>query len=108
MRPSSRLLPVPVLVAPEVLVAAVEQHQRRMRHQPHDVLTGLGFDLLPQRRLFRVRRAGQQEVLPDQQAALIAGPIEVVALEDATTPDAKQVDVGGQGLVEPACRAAQR
>ena len=73
-----------------------------MGHQSHDILTGLGFDLLPQRRLFRIGRAGQQEVLPDQQPSLITGAIELVALEDATAPDPKQVHVGGEGLVEPA------
>ena len=99
--PVEPLLPIPVRVAPEILIAAVEQHQGRMRRQSYDILAGLGFNLLPERRLFRVGRAGQQEVLPDQQSALVAGPIEVLALEDATAPDANQVDIGGEGLVEP-------
>jgi hypothetical protein len=59
-----------------------------MRRQPYDVLPGLGLDLLPQRRLLRVGGAGQQEVLPDEQATLVACPIEVLALEDSATPNA--------------------
>ena len=92
-------LPMPVGMPPEVFVAAVVQHQGRMGHQPDHVLAGLCFDLLPERRLLRVRRARQQEVLPDQQSALIACLIEVFALEDATAPDANQIDIRGHGLV---------
>jgi hypothetical protein len=73
-----------------------------MGHQSHNILTGLGFDLLPKRRLFRVCRAGQQEVLPNQQAPFVARPIEVIALEDPTAPNPNHVRVGGEGPVEPA------
>jgi hypothetical protein len=69
--PVERLLPIPVFVAPEILIAAVEQHERRMRRQSYDVLAGLGFNLLPERRLFRIRRARQQEVLPHKDSALV-------------------------------------
>ena len=102
------LLPVPVLVAPQVLVAAVVQGQRGMRCQPYDVLPGLGLDLLPQRRLLRVGGAGQQEVLPDEQSSLVASSIEVLALVDAAAPDAYQIHVGGHRLVQPAFEPLSR
>ena len=101
-------LPVPIRLAPQILIAAVEQHQGRMGHQSHNILTGLGFDLLPKRRLLRVCRAGQQEVLPNQQALLVARLIEVVALEDATAPDPNHVHVDGESLVEPTFHALGR
>jgi hypothetical protein len=37
-----------------------------------------------------------------QHSPLVARSIEVIALEEATTPDTNQVDIGRRGLVEPA------
>ena len=101
-------MPAPVLVAPEVLVAAVPEHERRVRRQPGDVLAGLGLDLVAERLLLGVRGAGEQEVLPDHQPALVAEVVEVVRLVDAAAPDAQQVGVRGDRLVEPAGEARPR
>ena len=87
--------------APDVLVVAVPQHQARVRHQPGDVLARLGLDLGGERLLLRVGGAGEQEVLPDQQAELVGRVVEVVALVQAAAPHPQQVDVGVDGLVEP-------
>ena len=42
--------------------------------------------------------AGEQEVLPDQQAEFVGEVVEVVGLVDAAAPDPQQVDVGVDGL----------
>ncbi len=95
------LLPPPVLVAPEVLVVAAEQGQRRVVGEPGDLLPRLGLDLAAQRLLLGVGRAGEQEVLPDEQAELVAQVVEVVGLVDAAAPDPHQVDVGRLRLGQP-------
>src|SRR4051812_38560343 len=76
--------------------------------QSDDVLAGLGLDLLPQRRFLRVGGAGQQEVLPDEQAPLVASPVEILALVDAATPDANEIDIRGHRLVQPAFESFSR
>ena len=43
------ILPVPISFAPQVFIPAVEQHQSRMRHQPHHVFPSFSLDLLPER-----------------------------------------------------------
>ena len=97
--------PSPFLVAPDVLVVAVPESQARVRHDPSYVVADFSFDLAPQRLLLGVRGAGKQEVLPDQDAALVAKFVEVVGLEVAATPDAQQVHVGEFRLVHSPCQA---
>ena len=99
--PGEPLLPAPVPEPPQVLVVAVPQHQRGMRHQPYDVLPRLGLHLAPQRLLLRVGRAREREVLPDQQPQLVAGVVEVLALVDPAAPDPHEVDTGVGRLREP-------
>ena len=98
---TERGLPVPVLVAPDVLVAAVPQGQARVRAEPRHGLPGLGDHLAAQGLLFGVRGAGEQEVLPHQQTQLVAEVVEIVAFIDPAAPDADQVDIGVAGLTQP-------
>ena len=72
-----------------------------MRHEPGDVVARLGGDLTGQALLLGVGGAGEEEVLPDEHAALVADPVEVVALVHAAAPDAQQVDVRVEGLADP-------
>ncbi len=96
--PGQAVLPAPVLESPDVLVAAVPQHQAGMRAQPGDGLASLGDHLAAQRLLLGVRGAREQEVLPHQHALPIADLVEVLALVDAAAPDPDQVDVRIDGL----------
>jgi len=41
-----------------------------------------------------VRRAGQRELLPHEEAQLVAGAVEGLLLAETSTPDAYGVDVG--------------
>ena len=102
------LLPAPVHEAPEVLVAAVPEHEGRVRGQAGDVLAGLRLELVPERLLLGVRRAGQQEVLPDQQAALVAELVEVLGLVDPAAPDADEVEVGVDAPGRARCASRSR
>ena len=94
--------PAPVLVAPDVLVVAVPDHQAGCERQPGHCLARLRLDLVAQRLLLGVGRAGEQEVLPDEQTQLVGERVEVVGLVDAAAPDADQVDVRLQCVAEPA------
>ncbi|SCD52380.1 hypothetical protein GA0115239_102938 [Streptomyces sp. BpilaLS-43] len=94
------LLPAPVGVALQVLVVAAPQDQRGVRGEPDEVLADLGGHLVVQRLLLRVGGAGEGEVLPDQQPLLVAEFVEVVALVETAAPDADQVGVRGEGLVQ--------
>src|SRR5450830_1219942 len=107
-RAGQLLRPAPVHKAPEVLVAAVPQNQGRVRGQPRDGLAGLGLELAPERVLLRVGRAGEQEVLPDEDPLLVADVIEVVGLVDAAAPHAQQVEVRAERLVDAAGDAVAR
>ena len=62
-----------------------------MPAQPGDRLPRLGLHLAAQRLVLRVRRAREQEVLPDEDPELVADVVEVFALVDPATPDAQQV-----------------
>ncbi|MDH6620058.1 hypothetical protein M2163_007166 [Streptomyces sp. SAI-135] len=99
--PGEPRLPAPVPEAPQVLVVAVPQHERGMRHQPYDVLPGLRLHLTPQRLLLRIGRAGEREVLPDQQPQLVAGVVEVLALVDPPAPHPYEVDTRVGRLPQP-------
>ena len=66
------------------------------------LLAGLGLELAAERLLLGVGGAGEREVLPDHDAALVAHVVEVVGLVDAAAPDPQQVEVGADGLVDPA------
>lgn len=46
---------------------------------------------------------GKHHVLPDEQSKLVRGVVEVVALVDPTTPDAKHVHVRLLGRQEQVC-----
>ncbi len=95
------LVPAPVVEAPDVLVAAVPQHERRVVPEAHDVVARLGLDLGAQRLLLRVGRAGEEEVLPGEDAPLVAQVVEVVRLVDPAAPHAQEVQVRGDRLVDP-------
>src|SRR5688572_31370277 len=61
-----------------------------IRRPPRSTLfpyTTLFRSLAAQRLLLRVRGAGEQEVLPDQDAELVADVVEGVALVETATPD---------------------
>src|SRR5664280_2316326 len=92
-------LPVPVLVAPEVLVVAVPQDERGVRRQPDHVVPGLGLELEGERFFLRVGRACQREVLPDHHAELVTRLVEGLLLVQAAAPDAEQVDSCVLGLL---------
>lgn len=74
----------PVHRAPRVLVVAVPQHEGRMAAEPGHVLAGLVLDLGPRRQVLTVGGAGEQEVLPHQQALLVGQVVQVVGLVDAS------------------------
>ena len=87
MRPCEALLPAPLLEAPDVLVVAVPEHEARVRHRAASTLSrDLGLDLAPERLLLGVGGAGEQEVLPDEDAALVAQLVEVVATRSSRRP----------------------
>src|SRR5699024_12532327 len=65
------LLPAPVVVALDVLAAAVPVHQGRVPGQAHDLLTRLGLELAAQRLELGVGGAGGGEVLPDHDPGLV-------------------------------------
>ena len=89
--------------SPSVLVVPVPDDQRRVRAEPGDRLAGLRLDLDGQPLLLGVGGAGEEEVLPDEHARLVAGVVEVVRLVDAAAPDPQQVHVrlGGVGHAAP-------
>src|SRR5690606_19906533 len=99
---AERFLPAPAHEAPEVLVPPVPQHQCRVWHEAGRVVAGPGLELAAMRSLLGVGRAGEEEVLPDEDPGGVAGVVERVVLVDATAPDAEQVEVRTDGLVDPA------
>lgn len=76
-----------------------------MRGEPGHVLPRLGLDLPAQRLLLGVGGAGEEEVLPDQQAEFVAGVVELVALVESAAPDPDQVHARRDRLAEPAAVA---
>lgn len=72
-----------------------------MRHEPDNVVAGLGLDLTAQRLLLRVGGAGEEEVLPDHEAQFVAGVVEGVVLVDAAAPDPYQVHARVGRLAQP-------
>ena len=69
--------------------------------EARDVLAGLGLDLGAQRLLLGVCRAREREVLPHEQALLVAQVVEVLGLVDPPAPDPQQVHVHRDRLVDP-------
>jgi hypothetical protein len=67
--------------------------------EPGDVVAGLRRDLCGKGLLLRIRGAGEEEVLPDQQTQLVGEVIEVVRLVNPAAPDPDVVDVGVDGNV---------
>jgi len=76
--------------------------------EAHDVLARLRLDLRAQRILLGVRRAREQEVLPDQQPQLVGQLVEVVGLVEPAAPDADEVEVRVERLLEAAPHAVAR
>ncbi|CAM5722845.1 hypothetical protein SVIOM342S_06001 [Streptomyces violaceorubidus] len=71
-----------------------------MRHEPDNVVASLGLHLAAQRLLLGVG-AGEEEVLPDHEAQLVARVVEGVVLVDAAAPDPHQVHARVGGLAQP-------
>ena len=72
-----------------------------MAEPPH-LRLGLGADAVEERGVGRVHPAAEHEVLPDQDAQLVAGVVEGVVLVDAAAPDAEHVHVRVGGALAPA------
>ena len=72
-----------------------------MHHQPLDVVAGLGLDLGGEE-VLGVGGTGEREVLPDEQAELVARVVEGVVLVDASAPHPHEVGAGGDGALRAA------
>src|SRR5699024_2615516 len=88
------LLPAPVVVALDVLVAAVPVDQRGMPGQAHVLLAGLGLELAAQRVPLGVGGAGHGEVLPHHDPQFIAQVVEELGFVEPAAPDAQGVHAG--------------
>ena len=88
---SQRSAPIPLHIAPDVLVSAIPDDQAGMLRKPRHCLPCLRLELAPQRFVLAVSGAREQEVLPDHHAELVAHVVEVVGLVDAAAPYPEQV-----------------
>src|SRR2546430_491511 len=95
------LLPAPGVEAPDVLVVAGPQDEAGMAGQAGQLFARLGGHLGGERLLLRVRGAGEEEVLPDEEPEFVGEVVEVLALVDPAAPDPQIVDVRVGGLGEP-------
>src|SRR5205085_6578856 len=87
------LLPAPVLPGGLDLVVAAPDDDARMIPQTLDVIRGLGADVVQESLVARIHAAREHELLPDEQAKLVAEAVELVRLVDAAAPDAQHVHV---------------
>ena len=71
-----------------------------MRGHARDRLFGLGGDEVDHLVVLAVRGAGEEEVVPDEDAAFVAGVEELLGREVAAAPDAQEVGVARDGLVD--------
>ena len=83
----------PVQRADQFVVAAPER-DRGMRAEPADLIVDLGAHFGEEVRRRGIEIAGEHEVLPDQQAELVAEIVEEILLVEAAAPDADHVHVG--------------
>ena len=84
------------------LVVAAPDGDAGVRGEALHLIAHLGVDLAQEVRRRRVLRAGEHHVLPDEQAAFVAGIVEGVELVEAAAPHPDHVHVGGNRLVEQA------
>src|SRR6185437_9637529 len=98
------VLPTPIAVGPDVFVAAVPDRQRWMMGQASDIVAGLGFDLVSQG-FFGIHRAGEEKILPDEDAKFVADVVEIIRLKNAAAPNAEHVAAGVDGLLNALANA---
>ena len=99
-RPPQRLLPAPVVITFGDLVAAAPQRQRRMRSQPLHLFQGLYLGIFQESLIVRIHGARIHEVLPNQDAQRVTDVEEIVRRINASTPNAKHVEMGFLGHLE--------
>ena len=79
-------------------VVAAPDGDRRVRAEPSYLMIDLGAHLGEEIRRRRIEVAGEHEVLPDQQAELVAEIVEEILFVEAAAPHADHVHVGvGRG-----------
>ena len=82
------------------LVVAAPQGEGRMVPQAADVVDELRTDILFKGIRQIIHRAGEHEVLPYQQAQLVADVVEPVVRIESAAPHADAVHVGGPGILQ--------
>ena len=91
---SQSLTEAPRLPRQHVFISTAPQHDARMRCKPLHLLLRLTLDRRHHERVFRIRRTGKHEVLPNQHANFITVVIEAVMLIDAAAPHPQHIEVG--------------
>ena len=95
------LFVAPIPVAPLHLVVAAPGDQRWMAGQPAHLVGRFALDVGQEGFVGAgVLGAGKDELLPDEDALLVAQLVEVVAFVQPAAPDAQQVGVGFQRAVD--------
>src|SRR5690554_7820872 len=88
---SESLFPPPVLISPEVLVAAAPQDQRSAVSDSRHRIGHLPLHAANLHVVFRIGRARKREVLPHDDAELVAHVVEVIRLNSAAAPHPEHV-----------------
>ncbi len=97
------LFPAPAFELVEIgpghidLVVAAPKRNTGVVAQAFDVVDGLGLHILKELGIARVHGAGEHEILPDQDAALVAQLIKIILFVEAAAPYPEHVHVGVGG-----------
>ncbi len=90
---------IPVECAHQLVVAAPER-KTGVVLEARDLFFHLGLHLGEKLRRRGIERAGEHEILPDQEAKFVAGVVEAVGLVAPAAPDPDHVHVGVGGRVQ--------